>query len=566
MTSKMAAPQSMEQSTLHSMIHERDAQISFLLHQLHSISDNISSLQKELHHKSQARKHQREEHSAAIKKLKEEHAEQRAHLARYESKIKGGGGLRVHEYASLMKAANKDVESSYVIRLQAQLCRAMHSLGVMESQLALVKENCSSLIKCMKEDLSHMVDDRTRREVELMNTLAHVDAEKRAWQAEMEKKLRDQEDLLDSVRDEYEELGLEYDEEEVRRALEVQMLQEQVERVKKEKVLAEKDLLAALLEREEQIGKVKSEMEGLESTLKDLKGDDNEDDKKEVANGDDVASNVANVTSGESNEANSEEKIDMEVSNDDDDQTKEPNASPAVEHENKSAPVEPIAVQDNVSELTSKLEETQIEEPEKLTGDEKSPDDTANESQVDGERGDSYEREDGSISQEEQSNEANDANKQTGTEADLSADSDEQPRVEDVENPNDAVTNEVTDEDKKHDDSTAAAADETPCVEEPEGKADTIQGEGSDEDAYKPATSESQEESESPQITADAPEDVTTKAEEGGDSDPTNAVVSTAMKAEKEDSADPDTTDNTTNEDKPSSNDDIKNGEPKEEK
>ncbi|KAL7507499.1 hypothetical protein ACHAXN_004682 [Cyclotella atomus] len=270
---KTAPPQSLEQSTLHSMLHDRDAQISSLLHQLHSISDNISSLQKELHHKAQARKHQREDHSSAIKTLKEEHAQQRAHLARYESKIKSGGGLRVHEYAALMKAANKDVESSYVIRLQAQLCRAMHSLGVMESQLALVKENCSSLIKSMKEDLSHMVDDRTRREVELMNTLAMVDAEKRSWQAEMEKKLREQEDLLDSVRDEYEELGLEYDEEEVRRALELQMLTEQVERVKKEKSLAEKDLLAVLLEREEQIMKVKLEVEGLECALKELKGE-----------------------------------------------------------------------------------------------------------------------------------------------------------------------------------------------------------------------------------------------------------------------------------------------------
>jgi hypothetical protein len=271
--SRTAPPQSLEQSTLHTMLHDRDAQISSLLHQLHSISDSISSLQKELHHKSQLRKHQREDHTAAIKKLKEEHAEQRAHLARYESKIKEGGGLRVHEYAALMKAANKGVESSYVIRLQAQLCRAMHSLGVMESQLALVKENCSSLIKSMKEDLSHMVDDRTRREIELMNTLAVADAEKRAWQAEMEKKLREQEDLLDSVRDEYEELGLEYDEEEVRRALELQMLQESVERVKKEKALAEKDLLGALLEREEQIMKVRGEVEGLECALKGLKGE-----------------------------------------------------------------------------------------------------------------------------------------------------------------------------------------------------------------------------------------------------------------------------------------------------
>lgn len=411
-----AAPQSMEQSTLHTMINERDSQISSLLHQLHSISDNISSLQKELHNKSQARKHQREEHSAAIKKLKEEHAEQRAHLASYESKIKGGGGLRVHEYAALMKAANKDVESSYVIRLQAQLCRAMHSLGVMESQLALVKENCSSLIKCMKEDLSHMVDDRTRREIELMNTLATVDAEKRAWQADMEKKLREQEDLLDSVRDEYEELGLEYDEEEVRRALEMQMLQEQVERVKNEKILAEKDLLAALLEREDQIGKLKDEIAGLDGTLKELKGENGEAVKDSDRKTDTIGAESEESTNKTA--ANDNKKPDSEAAEAETNSTVvNPEEGTAVEEkadsttsqmtqdltleiisDNQTQPDEEKSgnltseekVNENMSELTSNLEDTTIEEGKDSVEDVVSSQNAAHvaEDQIDSEKSD----------------------------------------------------------------------------------------------------------------------------------------------------------------------------------
>eukprot|EP00804_Cyclotella_cryptica_P030233 CCRYP_017103-RA/>CCRYP_017103-RA protein AED:0.18 eAED:0.36 QI:0/0/0.33/0.66/0/0/3/324/192 len=87
-TSNMSnlTPQSMEQSLLHTMIHERDAQISSLLHQLHTLSDNITTLQKDMHHKSQQRKHQRDEHLASIQKLKEEHTHQRKLLARYENK------------------------------------------------------------------------------------------------------------------------------------------------------------------------------------------------------------------------------------------------------------------------------------------------------------------------------------------------------------------------------------------------------------------------------------------------------------------------------------------------
>ena len=207
-----------EKGILANMVSERDAQIAQLTHQLHSTSDALQAAHKDLQAKSNSRKQQREEHSNTIKKLKEEHTDQRRTLAKFEKAIKSGGGLRVHEYAQLMKEANdKQVESSYVIRLQAQLCRAMHSLGVMESQLALVKENCSSLIKFMKEDLSHLVDDRTRREIELMNGLARVDSEKRVMAEEMEQKIQEKEDLLESVRDEYEELGLDYDENEVKR-------------------------------------------------------------------------------------------------------------------------------------------------------------------------------------------------------------------------------------------------------------------------------------------------------------------------------------------------------------
>jgi hypothetical protein len=209
-----------ERSLLKSMVADRDAQISSLTHQLHSTTDALREIQREVISRSSARKQQREEHSTTISKLKEEHTEQRRILAKYESSVKstsggggGGGGLRIHEYTALMRTANSSqVESSYVLGLQAQLCRAMHGLGVMESQLALVKENCSGLIKYMKEDLCHMVDERTCREIELMNTLAKADSEKRAMAQDMEVKIREREELLDQVREEYEELGLEYNE------------------------------------------------------------------------------------------------------------------------------------------------------------------------------------------------------------------------------------------------------------------------------------------------------------------------------------------------------------------
>lgn len=115
-----------------------------------------------------------------------------------------------------------------------------------------------------------MVDDRTRREIELMNGLAKVDNEKRIMAEEMDQKIQEKEELLDQVRDEYEELGLEYDEAEVKKALEVKYLLEQMEKVREDKARLEKELLAALLEREEQINQLRGETEGLGEKLDGL--------------------------------------------------------------------------------------------------------------------------------------------------------------------------------------------------------------------------------------------------------------------------------------------------------
>jgi hypothetical protein len=354
-----------ETSLLEDMIHERDSHIAALTNQLHQISDSIHTLSKELHQKSIARKQQREEHSQSIKKLKEEHLEQRQKLAKFEQNVKGGGGLRVHEYAALMRSANSSqaqVESSYVIRLQAQLCRAMHSLGVMESQLALVKENCSSLIRFMKEDLSHMVDDRTRREIELMNGLAKVDHEHRVLQEEMEKKINEKEELLESVREEYEELGLVYNEEEVKAALEVKYLLEQMDKVEKEKERVEKELLQALLDREKQIVALKNETKELGIKLETLHRNETEEGGKKS---DDVES-VQQQQAGQKEE-------DIRAADDDDDAQSDNNKVQAEEDstvekatESKGETEESDDTNDHkeaiLSSVTSQLEAATIEE------------------------------------------------------------------------------------------------------------------------------------------------------------------------------------------------------------
>jgi len=433
-----------EYSLLEDMIHERDSHIANLTNQLHQTSDSIHTLSKELHQKSVARKQQREEHSHSIKRLKEEHLEQRQKLARFEQNVKGGGGLRVHEYAALMRSANSNqVESSYVIRLQAQLCRAMHSLGVMESQLALVKDNCSSLIRFMKEDLSHMVDDRTRREIELMNGLAKVDHEHRVLQDKMESKINEKEELLESVREEYEELGLVYDEEEVKAALEVKYLLEQMEKIETEKERVEKELLQALLDRERQIGALKNETEDLGVRLETLQSNETSDGGKS-----DGVEGTQQKQAGDGEEQEEAVGAVEDVAEDDNEAQEEADSTVEEETSESKEETEESEVtndqQEAIASVTSQLEDATIEEKSDSTQKESTENGTdliekenadSDPAAVEDEGGasDEGENDNGIVSSQSQQEENNDEGSNNAEEVDASPDTMPQNEVADEE-------------------------------------------------------------------------------------------------------------------------------------
>lgn len=129
---------SMEQNLLESMLKERGEKIADLTASVREKEDAVADIQREINDATSQRHAQRDDNAFSIDVLRDEHNNERHRLQKHEREIKGGG--RVHEYAALIRTANHEkVESSYVVRLQAQLCRVMHSLGVMESQ----KNYCS---------------------------------------------------------------------------------------------------------------------------------------------------------------------------------------------------------------------------------------------------------------------------------------------------------------------------------------------------------------------------------------------------------------------------------------
>jgi hypothetical protein len=100
-----------------------------------------------------------------------------------------GASLKTYskDTSAASKAGNGD--ASYVMRMQAQLCKAMHSLGITDHQMELAMKHTELIVKYQKETLIKCREERTTTELELMNQLIGKDNERRSIEESFSTKL-----------------------------------------------------------------------------------------------------------------------------------------------------------------------------------------------------------------------------------------------------------------------------------------------------------------------------------------------------------------------------------------
>jgi hypothetical protein len=87
-------------------------------------------------------------------------------------------GPQLHLYNEIMKSLTVPTDSqdsSYVTRMQAQLCKAMHSMGMVETQLAMSTSQTEGVQKYLRESKTSLLEDKTLVELKLMNDLVGAD-------------------------------------------------------------------------------------------------------------------------------------------------------------------------------------------------------------------------------------------------------------------------------------------------------------------------------------------------------------------------------------------------------
>lgn len=93
-------------------------------------------------------------------------------------------GLNLDTYIEIMKNVPSEENgsgdsSNYVIKMQSQLCKAMHGMGVMETQRQMAKGQTELIQKKAKDVVTEMREEQSNVELKMVNDLIVADTSKR---------------------------------------------------------------------------------------------------------------------------------------------------------------------------------------------------------------------------------------------------------------------------------------------------------------------------------------------------------------------------------------------------
>jgi hypothetical protein len=88
-----------------------------------------------------------------------------------------------------------------VSELQAKMEQYERTLGIMDNQVSMVKTSCDEVVKTLKEEISDLMEDRCRMEIDLLNQLALLDREKKETQMKYVQRLKLKDATIQRLRD-----------------------------------------------------------------------------------------------------------------------------------------------------------------------------------------------------------------------------------------------------------------------------------------------------------------------------------------------------------------------------
>lgn len=174
---------SMEVELLKQMMAERETRIELLQVKLTFYEEKQARLCSELEQVKDQRENEAIEQQGERVEWNHTHAESMKQLEQLTRDLHQQMAS-LQKYVGMVqqqqeKGGQQQVDSSFVMQMQAQLCKAMHSQGIADHQLRLAREHADSLVKQLREALVSLEEERSTVELEFMNALVREDTETR---------------------------------------------------------------------------------------------------------------------------------------------------------------------------------------------------------------------------------------------------------------------------------------------------------------------------------------------------------------------------------------------------
>lgn len=157
-------------------------------------------------------------------------------------------------------------DTQNLMRLQAQLCKAMHSMSIVDRQHNLQKDHVEKSLKFLKEELAKQSEDKAHLERSILNKLMEKDSEVRGVENELKKELDVILKEMSAIRDQLEDS----DEEDEDGPKDEEDEEEEEEELDEEEKAAKEEMMKLLQQRREEIEKLEKDIEEREELIEEL--------------------------------------------------------------------------------------------------------------------------------------------------------------------------------------------------------------------------------------------------------------------------------------------------------
>jgi chromosome segregation ATPase len=186
---------------LEKQVRARDANISSLEKLKLEKQQELAALQKELEGERLRQMKESILHRIEVERLKRQTRAVEERLEALEKDMQDKDAI--HEYANLIKgvAPKGGVDSQYVMKLQSQLAKAVKKMDATAHQMAQVEQSCEEVVSSLKKEISEIVEDRCRTELELRKQLELLEEQKAEMQAEYDDRIKENQKELERLKE-----------------------------------------------------------------------------------------------------------------------------------------------------------------------------------------------------------------------------------------------------------------------------------------------------------------------------------------------------------------------------